>query len=203
MCNTDNTWMGSKKECISTSKPIDKRKPFHPVYSYKFTQKPVIGRWYSSYKNTEDNRNATYMGEPIIKPLQLIAEDDEFYYFKNDKVRLRKSQGFSWHRWEPPQDTPILTEADMKKPYHSYSLWSQQLAQTETVQELKKVVHLCEFEQVKNRNSVMRIINKNSNAHQARAQIKNASQANYEKIAAYKSAIEIHKNYPEFSKAKQ
>lgn len=200
MCNTTNTWTSSKKDYISITKPTDKRKPFHPVYSYKFTQKPVIGRWYSSYKNTEENRNPKYMGEHTIIPLQFIAEDDEFYYFKNDKVKLRKSQGFSWHRWEPPKDAPILTEADMKKPYNHYSLWSQQLAQTETVEELQKVVNLCEFNQVKNHSSVMRIINKNSNAYQARAQIKNVSQANYEKIAAYKAAIQIHKDYPNQAK---
>jgi len=108
------------------------------------------------------------------------------------------------------KDYPELKQSDVKDKqepqwkYEEYSDWSRQLARNNTQEELQKQLAKLQGEQVKNTASHLRAVDKTTSMQsnsQHRAQSGNVVRGNYERRNAIENALEIHKYYPEKTKA--
>lgn len=147
---------------------------------------PFVGGYFSPFKD----------GDTMI--MQLVKEDDEFYYF-DSLVKYSKDLPWWWFRRDKPADK-IETNEPFVFPYETYSLWSRQLAELYTVKELQKVVSECEGLSDKYARQHLAAIEATTSMQsqsQRRAHARNNLTGNYEKKRAYSNAIELHKYYPE------
>jgi len=151
---------------------------------------PFVGGYFSPY---EDGR---------CRVLRLVKEDDEFYYFE-DLSRHSKDLPWWMFRMPAPAGT-VESNEPFVFPYHSYSLWSRQLAAFYTVPELQKVVDECEKLSGLYTAQHLAAVEKSASMgaqSQRRAQSRNKMAANYEKKMAYTHAIEVQLHYPEKCKS--
>lgn len=147
---------------------------------------PTVGKYYSPFNE----------GEFII--LKLVKEDEMFFYF-SDRTKYPKDMEFSWFEREKPaeikkDDKPFIF------PYESYSLWSRQLANMYTFDELKKELSKCESnteKYAKQHLDAIEATTSMTSQSQRRAHARSNVQGNYEKKCALRNAIELHDLYPE------
>ena len=157
-----------------------------PLAGMQCYNQPFVGGYFSPYKDGD------------CRILKLVKEDDRFYYF-DDLSKYPKSLPWWWFQREKPIEV-IETNEPFIFPYESYSLWSRQLAESYSVNELQKVVNECEGlsdKYAKQHLSAIEATTSMQSQSQRRAHAKNNVVGNYEKKRAYSNAIELHKYYPE------
>jgi hypothetical protein len=87
--------------------------------------------------------------------------------------------------------------------YEEYSEWSRQIARSSTRKEIEKELGICDCQRGKLGESHLAAIEKTTSMQsnsQRRAQSGNVLRGNYERMQAYKNALEIYDYYPEKSK---
>lgn len=87
--------------------------------------------------------------------------------------------------------------------YEDYSDWSRQIAKHYTREEIEKEFNKCARQRGKLAESSLKSIQKTTSMQsnsQRRAQSGNALTGNYERMQAYKNALEIYDYYPEKTK---
>lgn len=147
---------------------------------------PCVGDYYSPFKD----------GEAMV--LRLVKEDECYYYFE-DMSKYPKDLPWWWFKRDKPKDKTEIGD-DYIFPYESYSLWSRQLAESYTVDDLQKVVDKCEDladKYARQHLSAIKATTSMQSQSQRRAHARNNVTGNYERKKAYLDAIELHRYYPE------
>jgi len=141
---------------------------------------------------------------------RIFTKDSEEFTKNPHKMFIQQaiSEGKSVPE-EVLKDYPELKQSDVKDKqepqwkYEEYSDWSRQLARNNTQEELQKQLAKLKGEQVKNKASHLRAIDKTTSMQsnsQHRAQSGNVVRGNYERRSAIENALEVHKYYPEKAK---